>query len=202
MQKLKSFLNPKILIPVLTGIVLIGGVLYTLLAPATWWRPVYVRLEMDETPTPESYTEVAPQNVAAPQASMPQSPQQVSYIQSGQPSGVMYELEPKVVNLAEPGGLRYLQASIVLELWPLAEDFYRLEGEERNLVADEFRETIDTWRPVIDDITTTILSSKAFDEISTVEGKQKLKEELMLAINDALGYQGVMNVYFTDFVVQ
>jgi flagellar FliL protein len=203
MQKLKSILSPKILIPVITGLVLVGGVLYTLFAPATWWRPFYVRLEMDETPTPEAYSGVAPPEVgtSAP-GPAPQSPQHATYIQSGQPTGVMYELESKVVNLAEPGGLRYLQVSIVLEVWPLTEDFFRLEGEERDLAADEFRENINTWRPVIDDLVTTILSSKTFDQIATVEGKQTLKDELISAINEALGYQGVINVYFTNFVVQ
>lgn len=119
-----------------------------------------------------------------------------------QPPGIMYRLDNKVVNLAEPGGLRYLQAAIVLELWPLREDFYMLEGEEKDAAQTDFEELIDARRPIIDDIVTTQLSSKTFNEIATVDGKQQLKEDLMAAINDALGYQGVINVYFTSFVVQ
>ena len=39
-------------------------------------------------------------------------------------------------------------------------------------------------------------------EIATIEGKQALKQELMTAVNEILGYQGVINIYFTDFVIQ
>ena len=48
----------------------------------------------------------------------------------------------------------------------------------------------------------TALSSKRFNDISTIKGKQMLKEELITAINKALGVPGVLNVYFTEFVVQ
>lgn len=216
---MKKFLSPKIIIPAAVGLLLVGLVGYILFAPSTWWKPFYVRMEMDGSADAE--TEATAEADTAQQALPPSQPavppgvsveaqgaagavpaayQQVSHIQ--QPTGIMYEMENKVVNLAEPGGLRYLQASIVLELWPLAENFYMLQGEERNLAQDEFIELIDERRPIIDDIVTTTLSSKSFNEISSVEGKQALKDELMAAINNALGYQGVINVYFTSFVVQ
>ena len=202
---MKKFLNPKILIPAVIGIVLVGAVLYILLAPETWWKPFYVQVELDETPSPETpvagtqgdvSAQIPVTDVNSPQGS------RIGFLQGGQPQGVMYELDKKVVNLAEPGGLRYLQASIVLELWPLIENYYQLSDDERVLAEEEFQQTIDTQRPVIDDIVTTILSSKTFNEITTIEGKQALKEELMGRINEALGYQGVINVYFTDFVIQ
>lgn len=215
---MKKFLSPKIIIPAAVGLLLLGLVGYILFAPSTWWKPFYVRMEMDDTaqvPADEA-TDTAQQASVSAQAAVPPgvsmsapgaatgavpaSFQQGSNIQ--QPTGIMYELDNKVVNLAEPGGLRYLQASIVLELWPLSENFYLLQGEERNLAQDEFVQLIDDRRPIIDDIVTTTLSSKSFNEISTVDGKQTLKDELMSAINNTLGYQGVINVYFTSFVVQ
>ena len=91
---------------------------------------------------------------------------------------------------------------MVLELWPLIDNYNQLQGEERDLAIDQFREKMNSWQPVIDDILTTTLSSKTFADISTVEGKQVLKEELMTSINELLGYQGVINIYFTEFVVQ
>jgi len=218
---MKKFLNLKIIIPAVVGLLLFGFVGYILFAPSTWWKPFYVRMEMDDsadvgteaTAEPDAAQQaqaLSPAQVAVPQGApmgaqgavgaVPAAYQQVSHIQ--QPTGIMYEMDNKVVNLAEPGGLRYLQASIVLELWPLAENFYMLQGEERNLAEDEFIALIDERRPIIDDIVTTTLSSKSFNEIATVEGKQALKDELMAAINNALGYQGVINVYFTSFVVQ
>jgi flagellar basal body-associated protein FliL len=198
---MKKFLSPKILIPVLVSIISLGVILYILLAPETWWKPIYVRMELDETPTPELQVE-ATAPTQAQQNVIPTGPQTISHIQTGQPSGIMYKLEPKVVNLAEPGGLRYLQVAVVLELWPLIENYSHLEGEERTLAVDQFTEVIDTRRPVIYDILTTLLSSKTYNDIATIEGKQALKTELMSAINNALGYQGVINIYFTEFVVQ
>lgn len=211
---MKKFLNPKIILPSLTSTAFVGLVLYILVAPATWWKPFYIRIESDETPTPAAaHAETQPQTAehgstqhAAPastgsHATTPPAPP-MGYLPGTRTASVMYELDTKVVNLAEPGGLRYLQTSIVLEIWPLIEDYYHLEGEERALAEEHFRETIDARRPVIDDIVTTLMSSKTFNEIATIEGKQTLKQELMAAINDTLGYQGVINVYFTDFVVQ
>ncbi|GAB4435803.1 MAG: hypothetical protein Kow0031_17560 [Anaerolineae bacterium] len=207
---MKRFLKPKIILPVaiVLLVLFIGGMIgYILLAPSHWWKPFYVRMEMDGTNVPEA------QAAAMPQPGMPQQtgaapggqPAAAGYPTTSnlqQPPGIMYRLDNKVVNLAEPGGLRYLQAAIVLELWPINENFYMLEGEEREAAQTEFEELIDARRPIIDDIVTTQLSSKTFNEIATVDGKQVLKEDLMKAINDALGYQGVINVYFTSFVVQ
>ncbi|MCB0155645.1 MAG: flagellar basal body-associated FliL family protein [Anaerolineae bacterium] len=213
MNKLKGLLKLPILIPVIL-ILLLGGVVgYVVFAPSTWWKPFYVSVVTEDSPTPTGSGELASTNgmvagagdvagqMAAP-AGAPQQASPIANLQSEQNSGVMYELDTKVVNLAEPGGLRYLQTSVVLELWPLTDNFSMLEGEERLAAGDLFKETIDRRRPVIDDIVTTHLSSKTFNEIATVEGKQALKEELIVAINENLGYQGVMNIYFTDFIVQ
>jgi flagellar FliL protein len=218
---MKKFLNPKILIPTVVTVVLIGMVAYILLAPETWWKPVYIEFGAEEASantsevqaaTPENHapeitppvesSHLEPATTIAPQLVMPA-------IQPGQ--GVMYQLEPKVVNLAEPGGLRYLQAGVVLEFHPTVKEYYlaKMSGEtdtghgsEGEVAFDPFQEAMDAMRPVIDDIVTTILSSKTFNEISTIEGKQALKQELMVKVNAALGYQGVVNIYFTEFVVQ
>lgn len=234
---MKKFLNPKIIIPIAVVTVLIGTVAYILLAPETWWKPIYIRFDAEEASannnaahpsTPEAaatreFTLAAAESLPpqitpllesghlgtsnnAPQLIMPA-------IQPGQ--GVMYKLDPKVVNLADPGGLRYLQASIVLEFHPTVKEYYEAKMLEKQnsgessghssggeVVVDPFEEAMDSMRPVIDDIVTTVLSSKTFSEISTIEGKQTLKQELITKINTALGYQGVINIYFTEFVVQ
>lgn len=207
MAKLGNILNPKIIIPVLVGTALFGFVLYILLAPATWWKPFYVRVDMgDTTAQTEEVTQqtantqpVAQQPVAAPVT----GPRLPGYMQVGQPvSGVMYQLDTTVVNLAEPGGLRYLQVAIVLEFWPLIENYYDLEAEAKALAEDEFKASIDEWRPVIDDLVMTTLSSKTYNDIATIDGKEALKSELMVAINEMMGYEGVINVYFTNFLIQ
>lgn len=218
---MKTFLNPKLLIPVVVTVLLLGLVAYILLAPETWWKPIYIQFDAQEASansgaTPASTPEHLPPALTPPveAAHVPPAaiaPQLVMpAIQPGQ--GVMYKLEPKVVNLAEPGGLRYLQAGIVLEFHPTVREYYqtRTPGEAasahgsggESAAADPFQEAVDAMRPVIDDLVTTLLSSKTFNEISTIDGKQALKQELITKINAALGYQGVVNVYFTEFVVQ
>ncbi len=236
---MKKILNPKIVIPVVVSLSLIGMILYVLFAPETWWKPIYIRFDADtasaangvvEGSTPEggaaSTVQPAVEN-HTPEASLtpglgshqPVGAAQQLVMPAIQPGqGVMYKLDPKVVNLAEPGGLRYLQVSLVLEFHPSVKEYYetKMSGEtateaqaasghsggESNAVGDPFQEAIDSMRPVIDDIVTTLFSSKTFKDIATIEGKQQLKQELMTQINTALGYQGVINIYFTDFVVQ
>ncbi len=58
--------------------------------------------------------------------------------------------------------------------------------------------------PVIRDSILRVLASKKTAEVLTGEGKEKLKEELIEAINEATGLeQGpVVNIYFTEFIVQ
>ena len=91
---MKKFFNLKIIIPVAVILILFLGMgLYLLLAPETWWKPVYVRLEMNETPTPEGQTNspeaaMPSAEVASTQTMMPSGAQPFGQLQSGQPSGV------------------------------------------------------------------------------------------------------------------
>jgi flagellar FliL protein len=58
--------------------------------------------------------------------------------------------------------------------------------------------------PMIRDATIKTLSAKSAREVLTTEGKITLKDELIEAINEAIGYDDyiVTNVYFTEFIVQ
>jgi flagellar basal body-associated protein FliL len=232
---MKKILNPKILIPIVATLLLSGVTAYILLAPDTWWKPIYVQFETEElsanenpastevlkeeavthsvSPTSDNYpSQKTPLDKADLKPTTDTPHLVMPAIQPGQ--GVMYKLDPKVVNLADPGGLRYLQTNIVLEFHPTVKEYYEAKVSEEtsdhasghstevDTTADPFQEAIDTLRPIIDDIVTTLLSSKTFNEVSTIDGKLALKEELMSKINTALGYPGVINAYFTDFIVQ
>lgn len=196
---MKKLLSPKIVIPLTVLLLLLGSVGYILLAPATWWKPFYVKMELDGN-TPQAQAASLPAEPGTTPVELSAPGENSGSLQ--QTPGIMYELDNKVVNLAEPGGLRYLQAAVVLELRPIDESYYTLEGEARDQAKEHFLEQIDARRPIIDDILTTTLSSKTFNDVASVDGKKELKEELMTAINDALGYDGVINVYLTNFVVQ
>ncbi|MDD2779928.1 flagellar basal body-associated protein FliL [Sulfuricurvum sp.] len=99
--------------------------------------------------------------------------------------GLMYPLDGFTVNLLSESGKRYLKVEMNLEL----------EGEELS-------PELDTKKPVFRDVIIRILSSKSLEEISTIKGKEKLKEQLVNELNMRLKDGKVKNVYFTDFVVQ
>ncbi len=99
--------------------------------------------------------------------------------------GLMYPLDGFTVNLLSESGKRYLKVEMNLEL----------DGEELS-------PELDTKKPVFRDVIIRILSSKSLEEISTIKGKEKLKEQIVSDLNTRLKDGKVKNVYFTDFVVQ
>lgn len=99
--------------------------------------------------------------------------------------GIMFPLDLFTVNLLSESGRRYLKVEMNLEL----------EGEE---LAHE----LDTKVPLLRDIIIRILSSKSLEEISTVKGKETLKEQIISEINTRIKDGKIKNVYFVDFVVQ
>lgn len=99
--------------------------------------------------------------------------------------GLMFPLETFTVNLLSESGRRYLKCEMNLEM----------EGKE---LSPELEEK----KPVFRDIIIRVLSSKSLEEISTVKGKEKLKEQIVNELNMRLKDGKVKNVYFTDFVVQ
>lgn len=99
--------------------------------------------------------------------------------------GIMFPLELFTVNLLSESGRRYLKVEMNLEL----------EGEELAL-------ELESKKPVLRDVIIRILSGKSLEEISTVKGKETLKEEIVNDLNQRVKDGKIKNVYFTDFVVQ
>jgi flagellar FliL protein len=99
--------------------------------------------------------------------------------------GEMLPLDTFVVNLADVNGKRYLRATMQLELAP-----------------EETAETFEQRLPQIRDVILTLLPTKTFEDIRTVEGKTALREEIMQRVNILLNVEGVVNIYFTEFVIQ
>lgn len=99
--------------------------------------------------------------------------------------GPMYPMDQFVVNLLSESGNRFLKTSLDIEL----------DSEE--LAAE-----MDTKKSAIRDIIIRTLSSKTFEEVSTIKGKDKLKDQIVEKINAALADGQVKNIFFTDFVVQ
>ncbi len=91
-----------------------------------------------------------------------------------------------VVNLADPGGRRYLKLTIDVEVKNAA------------AVAD-----VQKNMSKIRDAILLLLSSKQRDDLTSMEGKITLRREIVERINQSLGGEPkVVRVYFTEFVIQ
>ncbi len=99
--------------------------------------------------------------------------------------GPFLQLDPFIVNLADPTGRRYLRAKITLEF---RDDQAYQQANERI--------------PQINDAIIMVLSSKTVEEVLSPEGKLELRMELIRKLNELLGPNAIRNIYFTQFVVQ
>ena len=197
---MKALFKPKVLVPILAAVLAIGFVLYILLAPPTMWKPIYIRFENTAaeaqgavpTDAPAEALPVAEQPTEAHGEAIPYRPGE----------GIMFSLGTKIVNLAEPGGRRYLQIGVVLECLPSEVKFYDLTGAAREEAVKEETAALESLRPVLEDTVISLLTSRTYAEIFTVEGKSLLKQEMLTEMNGVLGYEKVASVYFTEFLVQ
>lgn len=99
--------------------------------------------------------------------------------------GVMVPLEPFIINLANSQGNRFLKVTVTLEL----------SSPE---VHAEVNENVQK----ITDSILILLSSKSFEDVYSVQGKFKLKDEITTRVNRFLVLGHVKDAYFTEFVIQ
>lgn len=98
---------------------------------------------------------------------------------------VIHSMESFLVNLADPGGKRYLKVNMQLLL-------------DNGAVEEEIK----ARNYAVRDVLLALLSGKAYDDISTPNGKDVLKREVMLRMNRLLTKGQVKEIYFTEFLVQ
>jgi len=101
------------------------------------------------------------------------------------PLGPIFSLDTFIVNLADNGGNRYLRVTMDLELGNS-----ELEAE------------ISKRLPQVRDSMLMILPTKRFEDISTVQGKTALRDEMLATINGYLTQGKITKIYFKEFVVQ
>jgi flagellar basal body-associated protein FliL len=121
-------------------------------------------------------------------------------LQPGQ--GIMVDTGAKVVNLADPGGRRFVRVSIVLEFAPNNPAYYTSIGDAKNTIVTTFTTELSPKLPVVNDILVTVLSSKTFEQIYSPDGKDALRKEIIQQLNARLPEYSVIYVYFTEFAVQ
>lgn len=115
-------------------------------------------------------------------------------------TGIMYEAKSQVVNLADPGGYRYLRVQVVLEFDGKSEA--SAGGGEGKKTEDPFAKKMQSKAPLIDNEIISLLTSKRVADIISADGKERLREELKERLSQVTGEEHVRSVYFREFVVQ
>jgi len=105
--------------------------------------------------------------------------------------GPTITISDQVYNLGEPN--RYLKATILLEL--------DVENRPEKQVA-MFVEEVKKREAQIRDSVIREVSGKTFREVNSPQGKEQLKEELRLKLNELLSLGELKHVLFTSFAVQ
>ncbi|GJL80003.1 MAG: flagellar basal body-associated protein FliL [Nitrospinaceae bacterium] len=99
--------------------------------------------------------------------------------------GIMFPLDPFVVNLAGSQGKRFLKVTVSLEL-----------------SAPELHAEVKENLQKITDSVLVLLSSKNFEDVYSVQGKFKLKDEITTRVNRFLVLGHIREAYFTEFIIQ
>ncbi|MCC6220153.1 MAG: flagellar basal body-associated FliL family protein [Deltaproteobacteria bacterium] len=97
--------------------------------------------------------------------------------------GAVFPLEVFIVNLGVKGS--FLKASIQLEF-----------------VEPELPPTLDNDVPKLRDAIIKVMSSKTATEILTAEGKEQLRNDIKDVVNETIGGEEVLQIYFTEFIIQ
>ena len=103
----------------------------------------------------------------------------------GEEPGPVMELDPFLLNLADRDEIRFLKVSIKLEL-------------DRPEEKTDFQNKV----PAIRDALLVLLSSKESQLLRTVNGKRRIREEIMTRVNGVMNKGKILNVFFTDFIIQ
>ena len=99
--------------------------------------------------------------------------------------GTLFKLDTFIVNLADQERSRYLRVTMELEL-PDSTSTGRLEDR----------------LPQIRDSILMILPSKHLADITSMEGKTALRDEIIAKLNGLFAENIISNIFFTEFVVQ
>ncbi|MDZ4856439.1 MAG: flagellar basal body-associated FliL family protein [Nitrospirota bacterium] len=99
--------------------------------------------------------------------------------------GLIFDVEPFIVNLADMAEVRYLKLTVKLEL-------------DSQVASAELTGRM----PQVRDTILVLLTSKDSASIRSTQGKFQLRDEITQRINSILPKPSVRTVYFTEFVVQ
>lgn len=119
-------------------------------------------------------------------------------------AGLMLALDNRVINMSgtAAGGYKYAKLGVTIELRPAAASFYELHGTERTKEEKTELDKRAEDTPRLLDALGSVVAAHDSSTLSTAEGRTALKDELIAAFRKILGEEDVLNIYFTDFVMQ
>jgi len=97
----------------------------------------------------------------------------------------IWPMDSIIVNLMDNNGERYLKITI------------QLETSNEDCIQE-----LDSLKPEIMDGLLDLLSSKEYIQIVGFEGKQRLRDEIAIRVNNYLDKGQITKVYFTEFIIQ
>lgn len=100
------------------------------------------------------------------------------------PKGILVPIGGFTTNIDSVEGARFLRVEVTVEV-----------------SSKEAQEKLSQFMPVVQDSILTILASKTVADLD-VRNRGGLKEEIKRDLNAKLGDNVVVNVYFTDFIMQ
>ena len=111
--------------------------------------------------------------------------------------------EGLILNLKAPSTApKYVKAIIALEFAPDDPPWVGLKGAALEARNAHFAEVLQPEMHKILDSVAAVIGSKTADEVSTPEGRELLKAELIEAINHHLHGHQVEQIYFETFITQ
>jgi flagellar FliL protein len=107
-------------------------------------------------------------------------------------------LEPLLVNLADAGGSSYVRVALTLRVSD-ADDMKDVKGKGEKGKEDK---GADESVSAVRDTVLTVLGQQTADGLLAADGKERLKTDLKAALAKHNTDLKVMDVFFTDFLVQ
>ncbi|MBT1074849.1 flagellar basal body-associated FliL family protein [Geobacter grbiciae] len=97
----------------------------------------------------------------------------------------IFPMEPFIVNIYDGQELRYLRVKVEFET-----------------ASADAKKEIELRQAPLRDAILVLLTTKTLQDVQDLQGKNQLRDEIMVAVNKILPPGKVSKVYFTDFVVQ
>jgi flagellar FliL protein len=117
--------------------------------------------------------------------------------------GPVLDLDEFTVNLNDEGGERYLKADFSIMVSVKDETYTTLSGHDLEKWETDFKHHMGHYIPSIRDIIISTLTKYSAEELATVEGKNKVKKEIMAQSSPLFhGENEVLRVNIENFIIQ